>query len=226
MAVRRVAMVWKGRAERETLVHLLGVLQSQFAGGGNLGVDLVRSPAGGSLEMELEIPGDGSELLRQLGRMVQRAGGQLFEKGGLEAANSNLLLPTSGPAQRFEEPSGAAAVLEQHLSQVAAASSLDFRRSRRIDVRLPTEVWSGDRYSSCTATNLSLGGMFVRTDLRPVFQSQVRVRTPLFSGELLVATATVVHILDLAKDGGLGLEFVYDPALQEQVGRYLTSLSS
>jgi hypothetical protein len=218
-------MVWKTKAEAEGLKRLMDVLQSQFGRDRELPVDLVRSPAGAILEVELELPGEGAEMLRQIGRAVQRAGGQLIEKGTLEAAtNSSLLLPTQGAAERFSEARAAAEGLQEHLAALLQTSGADQRITRRFDVRLTVEMWAGSRYAEGIATNLSLGGMFVKTDLRPEFKSKVGVRSPLPGGQTLVATATVVHILALPKDGGLGLEFAYDPSLQTTLSRYLSTL--
>jgi uncharacterized protein (TIGR02266 family) len=76
------------------------------------------------------------------------------------------------------------------------------------------------------ATNISNGGLFVRTAHRPPIDTIVTVDLKLPNGERLQGDAIVVHLVDDPYKGGVGLAFLSDdPTFAETLDRYLASLA-
>ncbi len=100
------------------------------------------------------------------------------------------------------------------------------RRGRRFAVRLEMEFRTELDFVREHATNISNGGLFVRTAHRPPMDSIVRVDVRLPNGERLQGDALVVHVVDDPYKGGVGLAFLSDdPGFAETLDRYLASLA-
>lgn len=118
--------------------------------------------------------------------------------------------PAAGPAAPLEDvpPPGAEA-----------------RRSQRFDVDLEVEFHTELEFVLEHAVNISNGGLFVRTELRPELDSAVNVAVTLPNGARLQGQAVVAHHRD-GPDGGVGLAFVSeDPAFLGTLDAYLASLA-
>ncbi len=101
------------------------------------------------------------------------------------------------------------------------------RRGRRFAVKLEMEFRTELEFVREHATNISNGGLFVRTAHRPPVDSVVTVAVKLPNGERLQGDALVVHVVDDPYKGGVGLAFINDdPTFSETLDHYLASLVS
>lgn len=101
------------------------------------------------------------------------------------------------------------------------------RKGRRFAVRLEMNFRTELDFVLEHATNISNGGLFVRTAHRPPVDSVVTVQVKLPNGERLQGEAIVVHVIDDPYKGGVGLAFLNDdPTFAETLDRYLASLVS
>ncbi|MFY0525907.1 TIGR02266 family protein [Archangium gephyra] len=101
------------------------------------------------------------------------------------------------------------------------------RHGRRFAVKLEMEFRTELDFVREHATNISNGGLFVRTAHRPPVDSVVTVQVRLPNGERLQGDALVVHVVDDPYRGGVGLAFLNDdPTFAETLDRYLASLAS
>ncbi len=99
------------------------------------------------------------------------------------------------------------------------------RRGRRFAVKLEMEFRTELDFVREHATNISNGGLFVRTAHRPPVDSVVTVAVRLPNGERLQGDALVVHVVDDPYKGGVGLAFVNDdPTFSQTLDGYLASL--
>ena len=100
------------------------------------------------------------------------------------------------------------------------------RRYKRFPVNLEMEFRTELDFVREHATNISNGGLFVRTAHRPPMDSIVKVDVRLPNGERLLGEALVVHVVDDPYKGGVGLAFLSDdPSFAETLDRYLASLA-
>jgi uncharacterized protein (TIGR02266 family) len=100
------------------------------------------------------------------------------------------------------------------------------RRARRFPVMLEMEFRTELDFVREHATNISNGGLFVRTAHRPPLDTIVTVDMKLPNGEVLQGEAMVVHVVDDPYKGGVGLAFLSDdPTFAETLDRYLASLA-
>ncbi|WP_233261648.1 TIGR02266 family protein [Vitiosangium sp. GDMCC 1.1324] len=100
------------------------------------------------------------------------------------------------------------------------------RRGRRFAVKLEMEFRTELDFVREHATNISNGGLFVRTAHRPPVDSVVTVQVRLPNGERLQGDALVVHVVDDPYKGGVGLAFINDDTtFAETLDRYLASLA-
>ena len=99
------------------------------------------------------------------------------------------------------------------------------RQGRRFAVRLEMNFRTELDFVLEHATNISNGGLFVRTAHRPPVDSVVTVQVKLPNGERLQGEAIVVHVIDDPYKGGVGLAFLNDdPTFAETLDHYLASL--
>lgn len=100
------------------------------------------------------------------------------------------------------------------------------RRAKRFPVQLEMEFRTELDFVREHATNISNGGLFVRTAHRPPIDTIVKVDVRLPNGERLQGEALVVHVVDDPYKGGVGLAFLSDdPTFAETLDRYLASLA-
>jgi len=100
------------------------------------------------------------------------------------------------------------------------------RRVTRRDAFLEVEFRSDMEFVREHATNISRGGIFVRTDLRPPLESEVMLTIRLPNGDVLHSPARVVHVVEEPKVGGVGLAFTgTDFSFQAAMRAYLLALA-
>lgn len=143
-------------------------------------------------------------------------------------------------AARSQAPESSAAIPEPTASEETASEEAPaqegtpeyetfdtLRRGRRFAVKLEMEFRTELDFVREHATNISNGGLFVRTAHRPPVDSVVTVQVRLPTGERLQGDALVVHVVDDPYKGGVGLAFLNDdPTFAETLDRYLASLAS
>jgi uncharacterized protein (TIGR02266 family) len=145
--------------------------------------------------------------------------------------------PPPGPASAPEPPKEAAPARKPPLPEAEPPETADrptgqhetfdtMRRGRRFAVKLEMEFRTELDFVREHATNISNGGLFVRTAHRPPVDSMVTVLVKLPNGERLQGDALVVHVVDDPYKGGVGLAFVNDdPTFSQTLDRYLASLA-
>jgi uncharacterized protein (TIGR02266 family) len=111
-------------------------------------------------------------------------------------------------------------------TELQPPSGPELRRARRFPVHLEMEFRTELDFVREHATNISNGGLFVRTAHRPPIDTIVTVDLKLPNGENLQGEAIVVHLVDDPYKGGVGLAFLSDdPSFAETLDRYLASLA-
>jgi uncharacterized protein (TIGR02266 family) len=142
--------------------------------------------------------------------------------------------PTSVPIVDYSPPATSPAPEETHATPEGASDSgrptyetFDTqRRGQRFAVRLEMNFRTELDFVREHATNISNGGLFVRTAHRPPVDTVVTVQVRLPNGERLQGEAMVVHVVDDPYKGGVGLAFLNDdPTFSETLDRYLASLA-
>jgi uncharacterized protein (TIGR02266 family) len=188
--------------------------------------------------------------LKQLEADAKRSGGRLVELLRLpaderESFRKQFLAPASGEPQMVAHYKSAAATIAQHLqgsttvevrtratatpSQSKAPPVLD--KARRVSPRYPVnfevEFKTDTDLVREHATNISKGGIFIRTTKRPGLNSEIGLDLKLPNGEILKTSARVVHIMDHPQYGGIGLAFPPgDTELSAALEKYLATLAA
>jgi len=99
-------------------------------------------------------------------------------------------------------------------------------RQPRYEVQLAVEFKTESAFVTEYASNLSKGGVFVRTSERPKANTYIALKLRLPDGRTLETSARVVHCFDHPELGGVGLAFEKrDPRFEEELSKYLRSLS-
>lgn len=124
------------------------------------------------------------------------------------------------------EPIEEAAEPDELVGGEPAPTGPELRRYKRFPVNLEMQFRTELDFVREHATNISNGGLFVRTAHRPPMDTIVRVDVMLPNGDRLQGEALVVHVVDDPYKGGVGLAFLSDdPSFAETLDRYLASLA-
>jgi uncharacterized protein (TIGR02266 family) len=130
------------------------------------------------------------------------------------------------PVEEVEEVVEPEAEVPPDQGELQPPSGPENRRARRFPVHLEMEFRTELDFVREHATNISNGGLFVRTAHRPPIDTIVTVDLKLPNGERLQGDAIVVHLVDDPYKGGVGLAFLSDdPTFAETLDRYLASLA-
>ncbi|EAU62849.1 type IV pilus assembly protein PilZ [Stigmatella aurantiaca DW4/3-1] len=126
--------------------------------------------------------------------------------------------------EALDEPIAAVDTRPARVTEPPAGPEL--RRAKRFPVMLEMEFRSELDFVREHATNISNGGLFVRTAHRPPIDTIVTVDVRLPNGESLQGEAMVVHLVDDPYKGGVGLAFLTDdPTFAQTLDNYLASLA-
>ena len=113
------------------------------------------------------------------------------------------------------------------------ARPMDRRATPRYAARFAVRFGSVDEFRREYATNISAGGLFIRTDDPPQMEAVVTVVLELPGGPPVEAKAVVVHRVtqEEAKsrkaDAGAGVQFVHgDDAFRGRIDQFVASLSA
>lgn len=150
--------------------------------------------------------------------------------GGTEVADEPLVagepVEDGEPIEPIEEVAEAGEVVQGLPEEPPQPTGAELRRYKRFPVHLEMEFRTELDFVREHATNISNGGLFVRTAHRPPMDSIVRVDLKLPNGDRLEGDALVVHVVDDPYKGGVGLAFLSDdPSFAETLDRYLASLA-
>jgi|GEM_PF-991252 len=147
---------------------------------------------------------------------------------GVEASDEPLVMGEPVEGTEEAEPIEPIETVEpeEEIAGEPAPSGEDLRRYKRFPVNLEMEFRTELDFVREHATNISNGGLFVRTAHRPPLDAVVRVDLRLPNGDRLQGDAVVVHVVDDPYKGGVGLAFLSDdPSFAETLDRYLASLA-
>jgi uncharacterized protein (TIGR02266 family) len=144
----------------------------------------------------------------------------------VNAANAPAPAPAPAAAPEAPAPTPEAEPAAQESARTYETFDTQ-RHGRRFAVKLEMEFRTELDFVREHATNISNGGLFVRTAHRPPVDSVVTVQVRLPNGERLQGDALVVHVVDDPYKGGVGLAFLNDDTtFAETLDRYLASLAS
>lgn len=82
----------------------------------------------------------------------------------------------------------------------------DLRKEPRLGTRLKVVFNTEDSFYKEYSTNLSFGGMFVRSKKKPPLRTRLEISFGLPSKEEITAVAEVIHVVDAEKSEGLNCE--------------------
>jgi uncharacterized protein (TIGR02266 family) len=160
------------------------------------------------------------------GAQAPAAGGD--EPLGTEAADEPLAGEPAEEVEPIEPVEEVEEVVEPQPAdeELQPPSGPENRRARRFPVMLEMEFRTELDFVREHATNISNGGLFVRTAHRPPIDTIVTVDLKLPNGDRLQGEAMVVHVVDDPYKGGVGLAFLSDdPTFADTLDRYLASLA-
>lgn len=80
----------------------------------------------------------------------------------------------------------------------------NLRTAQRFDVRLPVDYALGDEHRSSFTKNLSLGGLFIESDVKVAFGARVQLRFSIPNQKEPIEVGSVVRWTDA---GGFGVQF-------------------
>ncbi|HEX8700863.1 MAG TPA: TIGR02266 family protein [Myxococcaceae bacterium] len=130
------------------------------------------------------------------------------------------------PVEEVEEVVEPEAEVQPEQEELQPPAGPENRRARRFPVHLEMEFRTELDFVREHATNISNGGLFVRTAHRPPIDTIVTVDLKLPNGDRLQGDAIVVHLVDDPYKGGVGLAFLSDdPTFADTLDRYLASLA-
>jgi uncharacterized protein (TIGR02266 family) len=241
-----LAALWNGSARAERVRELVEGLGALLPSPKPPSLIVALRELEATLELKVEVPTYPRAAVEALTRQVQQSGGTLVELWRLAKPDRDAfrLHSLTGPdAHTLEDYEAAAIVLHGHLQQLAIREPLPDgpppgppsvpteapaaqRQGRRFAVRLEMDFRTELDFVREHATNISNGGLFVRTAHRPPVDSTVTVQVKLPNGERLQGEAIVVHVVEDPYNGGVGLAFLSDdPTFAETLDRYLASLA-
>ncbi|MBI5543996.1 MAG: PilZ domain-containing protein [Deltaproteobacteria bacterium] len=140
-------------------------------------------------------------------------------------ATASAPAPPSGP-RPAQRPAPASPAKPPVLVRQGGTGAAD-RKDPRVDVTMEIEFKTDSAFVTEYASNLSKGGVFVRTKLRPQQNTYVPLRLHLPSGKILETSARVVHVFDHPEHGGVGLAFEKrDPQFEKELVQYIAGLSA
>jgi len=113
-----------------------------------------------------------------------------------------------------------------------AARPVDRRATPRYAARFAVRFGTVEEFRREYATNISVGGLFIRTDDPPLMEAVVTVVLELPGGAPVEGKAVVVHRVTPEEaasrnvDPGVGVQFVHgDDAFRDRIDQFVASLS-
>jgi uncharacterized protein (TIGR02266 family) len=242
-----VAFIWESPTTADTAAKTIESLLDGFDPR-QVGISVVRRPNLVTLQLVLDFSLYSRGMLTKLQALGQQSGGHFVEllripEEQREAFSRQFLTPVQGEAETFDSFIVAARTVRAHLaglgvaplieppppraspSASAASGKPQLRATPRHDVVLELQFNTAAELAKEYATNISRGGLFIRTKLRPKLNTQALLSLSLPNGEVLRVIVRVVHVMDHPEHGGVGVAFEPgDDSFSVGLERYLDSL--
>lgn len=241
-----LVMSWPVGAAAGPAAQFIEALGTYFPSANLKGVQLSLPAKEACLQLTVEFTPYPQAFIKKVAGEVEKAGGSLVElwrmsKPQREAFRREHLLAL----RDVTDFATSAAAIRAHLAQGPASAAPRSvlvppppespapskpadppqRQSKRFEVQLDVEFQTEMEFVLEHATNISNGGMFVRTGQRPPVDTLVELRLKLPNGEQLTTAARVAHVHE-GPDGGVGVEFAGDdPQFDQAIDRYIASLA-
>ena len=197
-----------------------------------------------SLELQVDLPGKTELPLKLMEAQAPKAGARFMDmlrvpEEKREVFRSRFLRPPSGRPVAGKSFKEIAVAVRDHLASLGArpsdprpipaapspgAGRPENRQTPRHDVLLSVQFKTRGDFVDEYATNISMGGLFIRTPARPALDTQVPIAVELPTGEKLEGKARVVRVVEDPENGGIGVTFLEDAAFREALKKYLDGL--
>ena len=242
-----LALLWDSNSSPSAVKELIESLDHHFPPTGVSNIGLTLSDAIVCLHFAADFSLYSKKTLAEVGSEVEKSGGKFIElarlpESKLESFKAQFMIPTPGGHSIFKQLRACARALQEHLANLSKgngtlplaprpraavnhASIRPKRQATRYRCSLEVEIQTGHGFIREQAMNISIGGVFVRTNERPELESKVGLKVRLPNGQPLQTTARVVHILERSDSGGVGLEFNRnDRVFMRLLERYFSSV--
>jgi uncharacterized protein (TIGR02266 family) len=167
-------------------------------------------------------------LVESLTDELSRGAGELFELQKMDSqARDELWTRRLDKPQFVKDFATAAERIATHLKGLllAEAQVAWTRKAKRYAVELEVEFRTERDFVLEHATNISSGGVFVRTVEPPAIGSLVELKLTLPNGTRLSTTARAAHLRE-GEGGGVGLQFTgTDAVFQQAIDDYIAELA-
>ena len=241
-----LAILWDASASAPAVQRVVENLETTFEGSAVSNLAVIQLPSMACLHFTVDFCAYSRATLTQLESDTTKSGGRFIEllripEDKREAFKAQFLTPAQGSNLACGSFKECGRPLAEHLGKLAAGraevptvkpsparprqTGPDARQAPRFDVNLQVEFDTEADFAREHATNISKGGVFVRTTQRPALNSELGLRIKLPNGQVLQTPARVVHVVDHPENGGVGLAFSReDPAFGGALDQYLAEI--
>jgi uncharacterized protein (TIGR02266 family) len=246
-----IFFVWEAGASPDKAAAFVEAL-AESVPGEKARIRVALRPELATLLLDLDFSLYARATLSELEKKAQLAGGRLIEliripESQREEFQQRFLLPVEGEPLTCDSFRAAAGAMRSHLEGAPTSASsagqarsdasapapppakprgVEARTAPRYEVFLGVEFKTEAEFAHEYATNISKGGLFLRTEKRPALNSEALLTLHLPSGESLKTVARVVHVSELPPPGGVGVSFnPGDTAFEAALKKYLSSIS-
>jgi uncharacterized protein (TIGR02266 family) len=250
-----LAALWDASAQPLEAGAVVGRLTQGLAAAQPPEIHVALLESDACAEIRLELANYPRAFVTQLAAEVEQSGGTLVELWRLSKSEREAFRATAlpdGVARLHRTAEEAAQAIRDHLEQLSASdsassdltpgpllgpdedappdppqpSSVEHRRAPRYDVSLQVAFRTDAEFLHEYATNISRGGLFIRTGNRPEVDSVVSVTVWLPTGEMIKGEALVVHVRE-GNEPGVGLTFISESrTFSESLDHYLAQLAT
>jgi uncharacterized protein (TIGR02266 family) len=242
-----LALLWDATSSPGAVKQLIDDLDGHFPATGVSNIGLTLSETIVCLHFSVDFSLYSKKTLAQVGSEVEKSGGRFVElarlpESKLEEFKAQFLIPTPGGRSIFKQLRSCSRALQEHLANLSKGignrpstqpkaratvhpSTRPKRQASRYGCSLEVEIETNRGFIREQAMNISIGGVFVRTSERPEIDSKLGLKVRFPNGQPMQTTARVVHILERADSGGMGLEFNRnDRVFMRLLERYFSSV--
>ena len=244
-----LALLWDAKSAPSAVKELIENLDHHFPPAGVSNIGLTLSDAIVCLHFAADFSLYSKKTLAEAASEVEKSGGKFVElarlpESKLEAFKAQFMIPTPGGRSIFKQLRACGRALQEHLTNLSKgngarpsapprpraavnhASTRPKRQATRYRCSLEVEIQTDHGFIREQAMNISIGGVFIRTNERPELESKVVLKVRLPNGQPLQTTARVVHILERPDSGGVGFEFNRnDRTFMRVLERYFSSVA-
>jgi uncharacterized protein (TIGR02266 family) len=239
-----LAILWDATAPAAAVQRVLESLDEHFEPKLVSNIALTLSPAMACLHFSVDFSAYNRTALSQLESEAKKSSGRFIEmlripEDKREGFKAQFLSPPQGVPLACESFKECKRPLLEHIEKLVSGRAATpvvkppprttsyptARQSPRFNVNLQVDFENASDFAREHASNISKGGLFVRTSQRPALNSELGLRIKLPNGQVLQTSARVVHVVDHPQHGGVGLAFSReDPLFMETLDRYLAEV--